>query len=57
MRVIASSWLQNDYGCCVFVVDYLGIAADLKEALSFYSDAGCKGDPNLGVFAQPLKKV
>lgn len=27
------------------VVDYLGIAADLKEALSFYSDAGGKGDP------------
>ena len=33
------------------VVDYLGIAADLKEALSFYSDAGgkavarrCRGD-------------
>ncbi len=29
------------------VVDYLGIAADLKEALSFYSDAGGKGDPIL----------
>ena len=27
------------------IVDYLGIAADLKEALSFYSDAGGKGDP------------
>ncbi|MCB5208000.1 type I restriction endonuclease subunit R [Methylovorus mays] len=27
------------------VVDYLGIAADLKHALSFYSDAGGKGDP------------
>lgn len=27
------------------VVDYLGIAADLKAALSFYSDAGGKGDP------------
>ena len=27
------------------VVDYLGIAADLKEALSFYSDSGGKGDP------------
>lgn len=27
------------------VVDYLGIASDLKEALSFYSDAGGKGDP------------
>ena len=29
------------------VVDYLGIAADLKEALSFYSAAGGKGDPAL----------
>jgi type I restriction enzyme, R subunit len=29
------------------VVDYLGIAADLKDALSFYSDAGGKGDPTL----------
>ncbi|MGB4078739.1 MAG: HsdR family type I site-specific deoxyribonuclease, partial [Prolixibacteraceae bacterium] len=27
------------------IVDYLGIAADLKKALSFYSDAGGKGDP------------
>jgi type I restriction enzyme R subunit len=27
------------------VVDYLGIAADLKQALSFYSSAGGKGDP------------
>lgn len=27
------------------VVDYLGIASDLKKALSFYSDAGGKGDP------------
>ena len=27
------------------IVDYLGIVADLKEALSFYSDAGGKGDP------------
>lgn len=27
------------------VVDYLGIAADLKEALSFYSDSGGRGDP------------
>jgi type I restriction enzyme R subunit len=26
-------------------VDYLGIAADLKKALSFYSDSGGKGDP------------
>jgi type I restriction enzyme, R subunit len=29
------------------VVDYLGIAADLKKALTFYSDAGGKGDPTL----------
>lgn len=29
------------------VVDYLGIAADLQSALSFYSDAGGKGDPAL----------
>jgi type I restriction enzyme R subunit len=29
------------------VVDYLGIATDLKKALSFYSDAGGKGDPTL----------
>ncbi|MCD6045693.1 MAG: type site-specific deoxyribonuclease, HsdR family, partial [Gammaproteobacteria bacterium] len=29
------------------VVDYLGIAADLKKALSFYSDAGGKGDPTV----------
>ncbi len=27
------------------VVDYLGIASDLKEALSFYSESGGKGDP------------
>ena len=27
------------------VVDYLGLATSLKEALSFYSDAGGKGDP------------
>lgn len=27
------------------VVDYLGIATDLKKALSFYGDAGGKGDP------------
>jgi type I restriction enzyme, R subunit len=27
------------------IVDYLGIASDLKEALSFYSDAGGRGDP------------
>ena len=29
------------------IVDYLGIAADLKQALSFYSDSGGKGDPAL----------
>ncbi len=29
------------------VVDYLGIAADLKQALAFYTDAGGKGDPML----------
>jgi len=29
------------------IVDYLGIASDLKKALSFYSDAGGKGDPAL----------
>ena len=29
------------------VVNNLGIAADLKHALSFYSDAGGKGDPAL----------
>lgn len=27
------------------VVDYLGIATDLKKALAFYSEAGGKGDP------------
>ena len=27
------------------IVDYLGIASDLKRALKFYSDAGGKGDP------------
>jgi type I restriction enzyme R subunit len=27
------------------IVDYLGIASDLKKALSFYSDAGGKGNP------------
>jgi len=27
------------------IVDYLGIASDLKKALSFYSDAGGQGDP------------
>ncbi len=29
------------------IVDYLGIAADLKEALSFYAESGGKGDPAL----------
>ncbi len=29
------------------IVDYLGIASDLKKALSFYSDSGGKGDPAL----------
>ena len=29
------------------VVDYLGIASDLKKALSFYSESGGKGDPAL----------
>ena len=27
------------------IVDYIGIASDLKEALSFYADSGGKGDP------------
>jgi type I restriction enzyme R subunit len=27
------------------IVDYLGIASDLKEALSFYAESGGKGDP------------
>jgi type I restriction enzyme R subunit len=27
------------------IVDYLGIAADLKEALYFYADSGGRGDP------------
>ena len=27
------------------IVDYLGIASDLKKAFSFYSDSGGKGDP------------
>jgi type I restriction enzyme R subunit len=27
------------------IVDYLGIATDMKKALSFYSDSGGKGDP------------
>ncbi|MBS1667607.1 MAG: type I restriction endonuclease subunit R [Bacteroidetes bacterium] len=31
------------------VVDYLGIASDLKKALSFYSDSGGKGEPTQGL--------
>lgn len=27
------------------IVDYLGVAADLKEALAFYSESGGRGDP------------
>lgn len=27
------------------IVDYLGIASDLKEALAFYADSGGRGDP------------
>jgi type I restriction enzyme R subunit len=30
-----------------WIVDYLGIASNLKKALSFYSDAGGKGDPTI----------
>ncbi len=29
------------------IVDYLGLASDLKEALSFYSKSGGKGDPTI----------
>lgn len=29
------------------IVDYLGVATELKKALSFYSDGGGKGDPTL----------
>jgi type I restriction enzyme R subunit len=45
------------------VVDYLGIASDLKKALSFYSDAGGKGEPAeniskaLEVFMEKLEVV
>jgi type I restriction enzyme, R subunit len=45
------------------VVDYLGIATDLKKALSFYSDAGGKGDPTeniekaVGVMLEKLEVV
>lgn len=34
------------------IVDYLGIGSDLKKALSFYGDAGGKGDP-----AENIKKA
>lgn len=37
------------------IVDYLGIAADLKEALSFYSDAGGKGDPAVIIMKEKLE--
>jgi len=45
------------------VVDYLGIATDLKKALSFYGEAGGKGEPAetiekaLGVFFEKLEIV
>ncbi len=45
------------------VVDYLGIATDLKKALSFYGDAGGKGDPAeniakaVGVFLEKLEVI
>jgi len=38
----------------------LGIATDLKEAISIYSDAGGKGDPTLAqeqVVAVMLEKI
>ena len=35
------------------LIDYLGIAADFKQALAFYSDGGGKGDPLL-LQEQPL---
>ncbi len=31
------------------VVDYLGLATDLKKALSFYSDAGGRGQPTVDI--------
>jgi len=31
------------------VVDYLGLATDLKKALSFYGDAGGKGEPTIDI--------
>lgn len=45
------------------VVDYLGIATDLKKALSFYGEAGGKGDPTeniekaVEVFMEKLEVV
>lgn len=45
------------------VVDYLGIATDLKKALSFYGEAGGKGDPTeniekaIEVFMEKLEVV
>ncbi len=45
------------------VVDYLGIGTDLKKALSFYGEAGGKGDPAenieqaLAVFLEKLEVV
>lgn len=45
------------------VVDYLGIGSDLKKALSFYSDAGGKGEPAeniekaVAVFMEKLEVV
>jgi len=42
------------------VVDYLGIASDLKKALSFYADSGGKGDPAIAqeqAVAQMLEKL
>lgn len=42
------------------VVDYLGIASDLKKALSFYADSGGKGDPTEAqdkAVAQMLEKL
>jgi type I restriction enzyme R subunit len=45
------------------VVDYLGIATDLKNALAFYSDNGGKGNPAenqedaLGIFLEKIESV
>jgi type I restriction enzyme R subunit len=45
------------------VVDYLGIASDLKKALSFYSEAGGKGEPTVvqeeavGIMEEKLEVV